>query len=89
MSLQQSIDNYMKNYEFSLVFKVIQHFVLDTVSSIYLEYSKTFYNPEKIKDVLQKTLIIIHPFIPFLSDHLYFELFNAELLESYPSIGKN
>lgn len=89
VSLQQSIDNYMKNYEFSLVFKVIQHFVLDTVSSIYLEYSKTFYNPEKIKDVLQKTLIIIHPFIPFLSDHLYFELFNAELLESYPSIGKN
>ncbi|MBN3535059.1 valine--tRNA ligase [Mycoplasma procyoni] len=80
--LNKNINKYMKKYEFTLIYKEIQKFIFDDFSSWYIELSKTEPNKQQALLLIKKLLIILHPFIPFLSDYLYEELFNEELLDS-------
>lgn len=80
--LKLEIDNKMENYEFTIIGKIINDFVYNDFSSWYVEFLKVKPNKKNALLILKNLLIVIHPFLPFLSDHLYKELFNQELLEN-------
>lgn len=82
ISLKQEIDNKMENYEFTIIGKIINDFIYNDFSSWYVEFLKVQPNKKNALLILKNLLIVIHPFLPFLSDHLYKELFNQELLEN-------
>ena len=82
INLKKSIDKKMKKYEFTIIGKQISEFIYDDFSSWYIEFSKVNLNKKVCLIILKNLLILIHPFLPFLSDHLYKEIFNDELLEN-------
>ena len=89
LNLKKIIENKMKLYEFTIIGKEISKFVTEDFSSWYIEFSKSNPNKSFALKTLKKLLIIIHPFIPFLSDHLFQLINNEEILEnSWPSISK-
>ncbi|WP_426461393.1 valine--tRNA ligase [Mycoplasma hafezii] len=79
--LAAQIDANMKNYEFAVIGSEIYKYIFNDLSGWYIELLKT--NPSKngALDVLKKSLIVLHPFLPFITDRIYNEIFNAELLE--------
>ena len=89
LKLKKSVENKMKTYEFTIIGKKITKFILEDFSSWYIELSKSKPNKRFALEILKKLLIIIHPFIPFLSDHIFKLINNEELLEnSWPLISK-
>ncbi|VEU59614.1 valine--tRNA ligase [Mesomycoplasma neurolyticum] len=80
--LNKTIDKHMKKYEFTLIYKEIYKFIFDDLSSWYIEFSKIEPSQKQALNIFKKVLIILHPFIPFLTDYLYEELYNEELLET-------
>ncbi|QJB70925.1 valine--tRNA ligase [Mycoplasma sp. 1654_15] len=79
--LNKTISKHMAKYNFSLISKSINEFVFEHFSSWYIELNKLNSNGYHLRNVLKKTLIVLHPFIPFLTDYLFKEIFNEELLE--------
>lgn len=71
----------LEKYEFAVVGTEIYKFLFNDLSSWYIEFLKTTQNKEVALEVLKKTLIVLHPFLPFISDKIYFELFQNEILE--------
>ncbi len=91
LSLKKSIDKKIDKYEFTIIGKEISDFIYNDFSSWYIEFSKVNKNKDVCLNVLKNLLILIHPFLPFLTDHLYYEIFNEELLENefnLKSLGK-
>ena len=82
LKLKKIVDGKMKNYEFTIIGKEMIEFIYKDFSSWYIEFSKVEMNKEISFMVLKNLLVLIHPFLPFLSDHLYYEIFNEELLEN-------
>nr|WP_033161481.1 valine--tRNA ligase [[Mycoplasma] collis] len=80
--LNKNIDKYMKKYEFTLIYKEIYKFIFEDLSSWYIEFSKTEQNKNQALEIFKKVLIILHPFIPFLTDYLYEDLYKEQLLEA-------
>ena len=89
LNLKKIIEDKMKLYEFTIIGKEITKFVTEDFSSWYIEFSKSNPNKSFALKILKKLLIIIHPFIPFLSDHIFKLINDEEILEnSWPSISK-
>ena len=82
LKLKKSIDQKIDKYEFTIIGKEITDFIYNDFSSWYIEFSKVNKNKDVCLKVLKNLLILIHPFLPFLTDHLYLEIFNEELLEN-------
>ena len=82
INLKNSIDQKIDKYEFTIIGKELYQFIFNDFSSWYIEFSKVWKNQKIALLVLKNLLILIHPFLPFISDHLYQEIFNAELLEA-------
>ena len=82
INLKNSIDQKIYKYEFTIIGKELYQFIFNDFSSWYIEFSKVWKNQKIALLVLKNLLILIHPFLPFISDHLYQEIFNAELLEA-------
>ncbi|WP_324672928.1 valine--tRNA ligase [Mycoplasma sp. 888] len=80
-SLSVKIDSLIDNYEFSIIGSEIYKFIFTDLSGWYVEFLKSSYSKKSALEVLRKTLIVLHPFLPFITDRLYSEIFNAELLE--------
>ncbi|OYD26573.1 valyl-tRNA synthetase [Mycoplasma testudineum] len=80
--LENNISNYIDKYEFTLIGKDIYSFVMDDFSSAYLEFLKVRPSKKFSLKIFKNLLVVLHPFLPFLTDHIYKELFNEELLES-------
>lgn len=80
-TLEKIVSQKMEEYEFTVIGKELSSFIYDDFSSWYIELSKTNPNKRVAKLVLEKLLIILHPFLPFVSDHIYKELTNNEILE--------
>ncbi|UWD34258.1 valine--tRNA ligase [Mesomycoplasma molare] len=80
--LNKNIDKFMKKYDFTLIYKSIHKFIFEDLSSWYIELSKTEPNKTFALELIKKLLVILHPFIPFLTDYLFEKLFNSELLEN-------
>lgn len=79
--LQATIDKAMESYEFAIIGSEIQRFLFTDLSGWYIEMIKN--NPSKSHalKILQKVLLVLHPFLPFITDKIHSELFNSELLE--------
>ena len=82
INLKNSIDQKIDKYEFTIIGKELYQFIFNDFSSWYIEFSKVWKNQKIALLILKNLLILIHPFLPFISDHLYQEIFNAELLEA-------
>ena len=82
LKLKKSVDQKIDKYEFTIIGKEIIDFIYNDFSSWYIEFSKVNKNKDVCLKVLKNLLILIHPFLPFLTDHLYLEIFNEELLEN-------
>ncbi|MEA4276496.1 valine--tRNA ligase [Mycoplasma sp. 21DD0573] len=80
-NLSVKIDSLIDNYEFSIIGSEIYKFIFTDLSGWYVEFLKSSYSKKSALEVLRKTLIVLHPFLPFITDRLYSEIFNAELLE--------
>ncbi|MEA4206337.1 valine--tRNA ligase [Mycoplasma sp. 1199] len=80
-NLSVKIDSLIDNYEFSIIGSEIYKFIFTDLSGWYVEFLKSSYSKKSALEVLRKTLILLHPFLPFITDRLYSEIFNAELLE--------
>lgn len=80
-NLEKIVSQKMDEYEFTVIGKELSAFIYDDFSSWYIELSKTNPNKRVAKFVLEKLLIILHPFLPFVTDHIFKELKNEEILE--------
>ncbi|WGI36778.1 valine--tRNA ligase [Mesomycoplasma lagogenitalium] len=80
--LNKNIDKYMKKYDFTLIYKEIHKFIYEHLSSWYIEFTKTQPNKKNALELLEKLFVILHPFMPFLTDYLYEKMFNKELLDN-------
>ncbi|WP_322959060.1 valine--tRNA ligase [Mycoplasmopsis cynos] len=88
-NLNSIISKMLEKYEFAVVGTEIYKFLFNDLSSWYIEFLKTTQNKEFALEVLKKTLIVLHPFLPFISDKIYFELFQNEILEQkWPKLYK-
>ncbi|WP_308700626.1 valine--tRNA ligase [Mycoplasma enhydrae] len=77
-----NIDLAMKNYEFSIVYKHIYDFIINKFSSWYLEFLKFKKNDYFIHYLFRDILIVLHPYMPFLTDYLFETIYNEEILET-------
>ncbi|PPE04540.1 valyl-tRNA synthetase [Entomoplasma ellychniae] len=77
--VEKSVSELMDKYEFALVGKILYDFVWNTYCSWYIELSKVNLN-DSIKKaaskqtlvyVLKNILVMLHPFIPFVTEHIY------------------
>lgn len=79
--LEKLVSLKMKTYEFTIIGRELTKFIQDDFSSWYIEFTKSSPNKEFATNVLKKLLIILHPFIPFLTDHIYNLIEGKELLD--------
>ncbi|ENY70102.1 Valyl-tRNA synthetase [Mycoplasmopsis bovigenitalium 51080] len=88
VQLNKSVDNAFKNYELTIVGYELNKFIYNDFSSWYVELLKIQPNKKAALANFKKLLIILHPLLPFITDHLYKLLFNEEILESKPLMLK-
>ncbi|WP_069096743.1 valine--tRNA ligase [Mesomycoplasma ovipneumoniae] len=77
---KQIIKN-IKKYNFSVIGTEINNFIFGDFSSRYIELIKTRQNGFYARKLLKSVLIILHPFMPFLTDFLMEKIFDEEILE--------
>ncbi|AHF60858.1 hypothetical protein P344_02510 [Spiroplasma mirum ATCC 29335] len=97
-TLHQVKEN-MDNYEFVLAGKELYDFVWNKYCSWYIELVKVNLNSnhQEVKEitlqtlyyVLKQILIMLHPFIPFVSEEIYqhLDLQPSIMLETYPNVN--
>lgn len=88
VQLNKSVDKAFKNYELTIVGYELSKFIYNDFSSWYVELLKIQPNKKAALANFKKLLIILHPLLPFITDHLYKLLFNEEILESKPLMLK-
>ncbi len=86
-------EKYIKNYRFDEASKVIYKFVWNSYCDWYLELSKTILssnNKKNIKEVkiisgfiFKQSLILLHPFVPFITEELWLKNKLANNKEKY------
>lgn len=79
--LNKTVEKNVEKYEFSIIGKDVENYIFNELSSWYIEISKGLLNKKASLEILEKTLIILHPFFPFVTDYIYQDLFNKQLLE--------
>lgn len=79
----------LENFEFTVIFKNIQKFIYEELSGFYIPVLKITQNFQFLAFVFEKFLVYVHPYIPFLTDHLFKEIFQKEILEqTFTSLKK-
>jgi valyl-tRNA synthetase len=84
--LTEAVNKDLSNFKFSAAYQEIYHFVWDDFADWYIEASKSELNPGLLKYVLESTLIVAHPFAPFITEAIWqnMELKKGHLLTSQP-----
>ena len=85
-TLKKSIDEKMKTYDFTVIGMEVQKFVMEDFSSWYIEMTKEIPNKKIAKAILSKLMVILHPFMPFITDEIFKMSEGKELLENYELI---
>ena len=89
-SLEELISDRMDAFEFTIIGKELTKFIMEDFSSWYIEISKEAPNKAFATEILKKLLVILHPFMPFVSDHIYNLIDGKELLDdSWTRISKD
>lgn len=92
-----NVTNNMNKYEFALVGNELYSFIWNDFCSWYIEFSKAGLNGSDTRKASQATLyyvlksiiVLIHPFMPFVSEEIYLSLFNDKEsinLETWPTV---
>jgi len=78
----------MDQYRFSEAFEIIYHYIWDDFADWYIELSKNQLNAGLLLSLLKSSLILVHPFAPFLSEAIWqkLELERDSLLSSQKHI---
>ncbi|MBX4201780.1 class I tRNA ligase family protein, partial [Candidatus Saccharibacteria bacterium] len=76
------IDNDLTNFRFSEAYQNLYHFIWDDLADWYIESSKAEPNPAVLRHVLDSTLVLFHPFAPFITEAIWQNLGHEELLAS-------
>ncbi len=79
-NLTEGLDADLSKYRFGDAYLKLYHFVWDDLADWYIEASKTELNPGLLKYVLKSTLIVAHPFAPFITEVIWQNLGHKELL---------
>jgi len=69
----EKVTNYLENFELHLASDLIYEFVWHTFADKYIEQSKKRRAEAQatLEHVLKQSLILLHPFMPFLTEELY------------------
>ena len=89
--LIKEVENDLENFKFSLAGEKLYHFTWDDFADWYLEISKIEKNKDEILlYILERLLIMLHPFIPFITETIWKE-FNAKdllMVKDWPKVNK-
>ncbi|HVS78829.1 MAG TPA: class I tRNA ligase family protein, partial [Candidatus Saccharimonadales bacterium] len=70
----------LANFRFGEAYQSLYHFVWDDLADWYVEASKSEPNPALLKYVLEATLMVAHPFAPFITETIWQQLGHTDLL---------
>ncbi|WP_438341727.1 valine--tRNA ligase [Mycoplasma sp. 3341] len=79
---EEQININMDKYEFTVVYKEIQKFIVNEFSGWYLEFAKFKNKSTVIHKIFKKILILMQPFLPFTTDYLFEQMYNEDLYEA-------
>jgi valyl-tRNA synthetase len=82
--LTGAIDKDLTNFRFSEAYQRLYHFVWDDLADWYIEASKGQANAAVLNRVLEDTLVLLHPFAPFITEAVWQNLGHEELLAAQP-----
>jgi valyl-tRNA synthetase len=94
VNLEKEISLDIKTYRFSEAGEKLKEFTWNDLADWYLEISKTETNTQEkstiLKAILSDLLKLWHPFIPFVTEKIWQELFSDKLLmvENWPTTTK-
>lgn len=83
--LISTTDNHLQNFRFAQAAEDLQNFTLSDLADWYLEKTKFAKNPTTglvLNKVLQDLLKLWHPFMPFVTEHIYSHLTKQPLITS-------
>ena len=80
--VEAKLDKAMKNYELTIVGSELSKFIYNDFSSWYVELLKHAPNKKAALNNLRNLLLITHPYLPFITDHIFKAVFNEELLDN-------
>jgi len=70
----KDIGSDLENFRFGEAYDKLYHFVWDDLADWYIEASKTALSPGVLAQVLKNTLLLAHPFAPFITEAIWQEL---------------
>lgn len=68
---QEKITKDLDQYRFSDAYDTLYHFIWDDLADWYIEASKTAPNKPLLAHLLESTLILTHPFAPFVTETIW------------------
>jgi valyl-tRNA synthetase len=74
------IEEDLNNFRFSEAYQNLYHFIWDDLADWYIEASKQAPNVGVLRQVLDSTLILMHPFAPFITEAIWREVGHEDLL---------
>jgi valyl-tRNA synthetase len=80
----------LDNFRFSEAYQELYHFVWDDLADWYVEASKSEPNNGLLKYALENTLVLLHPFAPFITEAIWRQLGHEDLLAKrlFPQVGQ-
>ncbi|AVN60363.1 valine--tRNA ligase [Mesoplasma entomophilum] len=91
--VSKQVNYLIDKYEFAIAGKMLYDFVWNTYCSWYIEFAKVNLNNLETKEATQQTLvyllknilIMLHPYLPFVTEHIYktLDMKNSILEESW------
>lgn len=75
-----AIEDKMSTYRLNEAAYELYHFIWDDLADWYIEASKAASNPALLKEILRRSLILAHPFIPFITEAIWQNMGHKGLL---------
>ncbi len=82
--LTVAVDKDLTKFRFSEAYQSLYHFVWDELADWYIEASKVEPNSGVLNQVLESTLVLLHPLAPFITEAIWQETEHQELLAARP-----
>ncbi len=99
IEIYKLINDNLEKYNLAIIFTELKSFILNDFSSFYLEVIKKYKSDEAINNIINiflEILIMLHPFIPFITEKIYLEwkeklspLHNSILEERFKKLDKS
>jgi valyl-tRNA synthetase len=70
-SASENIGTLLKDYRFAEAGEIVYHTIWDSIADWYIEASKRQNNPEMLAWVLETSLKLAHPFMPFVTETIW------------------